>query len=79
MQYRPQRGGLDESMKEVVTLPASRRALAEHLGHQESAIIVKPYAGFYEDEVYDERICWNTYLVTVERQAVGFTDGPLES
>lgn len=35
-----------------------------------ATIAVKPYA-------YDSRIDWDTHIVTVNGNAVGFTDGPL--
>ena len=73
MKFRPQRGGLAEAMAEVITLPPTRRALAEHLGVREYKVVVKPYG------IFDERIGWNTHLVTIGANAVGFTDGPLES
>ena len=72
MQFRPQRGTLDASLKARITLPPTRRALANHLGQREGRIVVKPYA-------IDDRIGWHTHLVTVGGTAVGFTDGPLES
>jgi len=79
MQFRPQRGSLEDSMQSVVTLPPTRRALFGHLvaerllrhGQTEGNVAVKPYA-------VDDRIGWRTHLVTVGGQAVGFTDGPLE-
>lgn len=72
MKFRPQRGSLEESLKYVVIIPPTRKALAEHLGQREGRVVVKPYAA-------DDRIDWHTHLVTVGGQAVGFTDGPLEA
>lgn len=69
--FRPQRGGLKESMLECVTLPASVAAIASHLQASIDSLKVEPYAK-------DERIGWDTYLVTVDGKAVGFTNGPLE-
>jgi len=69
MLFRPQRGSLEESMKLVMTFP-TRAALAKHLGHPEAKVVVKPYA-------IDNRIGWNTHLVTVGGTVVGFTDGPV--
>lgn len=71
MLFRPQRGSLEDSMKAVITLQPTRRALAEHLGVAENKIMVKPYA-------MDDRVGWHTHLVTVSACAVGFTDGPLD-
>lgn len=69
MKFRPQRGGLAESMAEVVELP-DLRALAEWLVINIARLDVKPYTS------YDYRTGWDTYVVTVDGQAVGFTDGP---
>jgi len=33
-------------------------------------ILVEPYC-------FDSRIGWDTYIVTVDHRAVGFTDGPV--
>lgn len=68
--FREHRGLLEDSMKTVVDLPASTDALARHLGVEASRIEVKPY-------VYDDRINWDTHIVTMDGQAVGFTNGPL--
>ena len=69
MKYRPQRGGLAESMAKTVELRATIEALGEYLCIDPFAIEVKPYC-------YDDRTGWKTYLVTVDGQAVGFTDSP---
>lgn len=73
--YRPQRGGLEESMKETVEL-ADFAALRAHLAESwPEAVLgtveVKPYE-------YDARIGWNTHLVCVNGDAMGYTDGPVE-
>jgi hypothetical protein len=70
MKYREQRGSLAEAMKTVIDLPATREALAGLLGATEEQIEVRHYAA-------DERIGWDTYLVTVNGCPVGYTDGPL--
>ena len=68
MKFRPQRGGFEESMKEVVELQDSVDALRHHLGCN------------YDDEIrferplFDSRNGWETYCVTVNFCAVGFTD-----
>ena len=68
MKFRPHRGGFAESMAEVVELK-DLRALAAYLEVDIARINVKPYC-------YDDRNGWKTYIVTVDGQAVGFTDGP---
>jgi hypothetical protein len=70
MKYRDHRGGLAESMETVREIEPTIDALAVILKVPSSAITVEKYGG------YDERIGWDTYLVCVEGQPVGFTDGP---
>ena len=74
MKFRPQRELLVDSMAEVVELQ-DFRALTGHLTKLGflpaglAKIAVRPYC-------YDDRNGWKTYLVTVDGQAVGFTNGP---
>ena len=64
-------------MKTVVEL-ADKAALVEHLREQygdfepvsDARVKVEWYA-------YDSRIDWQTYIVTLNEGAVGFTDGPV--
>lgn len=67
MKYRPQRGSLEESMKEVVDLEPTIEAIAKHLNVEVACVTVTPY-------VFDERIGWYTSIVTVNGDAVGFTN-----
>ncbi len=69
MKYRPQRGTLDEAMKEVVELPATKAALASYLEQPPELVQVKSYC-------YDARIDWETFIVLVNGEPFGFTDGP---
>ena len=69
MKYRPQRGSLDESLSEAIILPDNLRALSAALRVPAEKLNVKWYC-------YDERIRWDTHIVTVDGQAIGFTDGP---
>ena len=76
MKFRPQRGGFAESMAEVVDIEPNLRALADAMMNSlstcmvfEPAIKVIPYC-------YDDRNGWKTHIVTVDGQAIGFTDGP---
>lgn len=68
--FRPQRGSLDAAMAEVRKV-ATRAELATLLHAPEDWISVEPYGGV------DKRIGWDTYIVTVRGQGVGFTNGPL--
>lgn len=77
--YRPQRGGLAESMAERQEFPDLKQML-EH--------VVKEHSGAFDlDEIFiayycfDARINWETYIVTVTRygnkaypspQAIGY-------
>jgi hypothetical protein len=70
MLYRPQHGSLIESLFDCVDIPNTKEALALHLKVKPSDIDVKFYT-------YDDRINWDTYLVCVKGQAVGYTSGPL--
>jgi len=71
MKFRPQRGSLEESMLGVVTLDSTLKALAGHLNADVGDIKVNFY-------MYDSRIDWYTYIVTVDGDAVGFTDGDIK-
>lgn len=78
MRFREHRGGLAESMATEVEL-AGRDALVVHVRAllelwgicvRDCAVHVEPYA-------YDERVGWDTYIVTLDGYGVvGFTDGP---
>lgn len=74
MKYRPQRRFLDEAMAEVVELK-DRAALVKHLakdlsdwGYQitDADVIVESYGSGY-----DERIGWNTHIVTIRNKECG--------
>jgi hypothetical protein len=69
MKYRPHRRLLDESMAEVIDL-THRRSLVEHLAKSleqwgidltDGDVRVEPYG-------YDERIGWDTYIVTIRNK-----------
>ena len=71
--YRPHRRFLDEAMKEVSevnSMPELARLLTPELKDGDK-ITVEKYGGF------DERIGWDTYIVCINGQACGFTNGPL--
>ena len=87
MRFREHRGGLEESLKTVVEL-ADRAALVGHVrrllepfdfrGDIDAGLHIEPYAWFDKDKaIWDERVHWHTYIVTLENYGVvGFTDGP---
>lgn len=78
--FRPHRGTLDEAMSEVFHLRTKNELLHRFQDRlrpygvevTSEKLMIKPYG-------FDERINWDTYIVTLEDFGVlGFTDGPLE-
>jgi hypothetical protein len=67
--FRPAYGSLVDAMDEKVTV-YSRGDLARILGVSTASIGMRPYG-------YDARIDWDTYIVTVNGEGMGFTNGPL--
>jgi len=78
MKFRQHRGGLDDSMGTVVEIAATREGLAGVISLATGC--PRPNPGDIEVEfyAYDERIGWQTYIVTLKGEAVGFTDGPID-
>ena len=79
MKVRPHRGSLEDSMQCVEELSGTLEDLVEFLntgdvymnGHITPAMVkVEPY-------MFDNRIGWDTYIITVKGRCVGFADGPL--
>jgi hypothetical protein len=68
MLFRPVRGGLAEAMAEVVEV-RSLSELTKVLGAKSPAKIEFKFQG------YDARIGWNSFLITVNGQAAGYTNG----
>ena len=73
--YRPHRGGLEEAMKEVVEL-SSWQALVEHVKQMwpvkdDGSNLVVKWA------IFDDRIEWDTYMVTVDGNIIGWTNAPV--
>jgi len=68
MIFRPQRGGITQSMKEKVILLSSKAALAKHLRVPIKSVDVR----WYGDDAWNG---WrSTYLIIVDGNAVGFTN-----
>ena len=70
--YRDHRGSFDDSMRTVQEFE-SRDDLRKHLEKtymEVGTIFIKPYW-------IDNRIDWDTYIVTVDNGVVGFTNGPV--
>ncbi len=83
--FREHRGGLAESMETVVEVE-TKADLAAHMrsklapfgfNFEDADLMVKPY-GENGLPMHDERIGWDTYVVTIEGYGVaGFTNGAL--
>lgn len=73
MKVREHRGSLEESMATVAEIEPTYDALAEFFSknHNQQYRVdqfeIKPYG-------FDKRIDWNTHVVTINGNAVGFTD-----
>lgn len=69
--FRFHRGTLADSMETVVEFKGLFE-LIEILNtvYDPGKVLVKPYG-------FDARIGWDTYLVTIDGNAVGMTDGPV--
>jgi hypothetical protein len=78
MLFREHRGGLDESMATVVTL----NGWDDLVAYVQKELLpfcmdVKPEQIHVKPLCYDQRIGWDTYIVTVDDYGVfGMTDGP---
>lgn len=70
IRFREQRGSLDDSMKTVVELQATLEAVAKHLKVEANRVEVKSYG-------FDSRTGWEMFIVTVDGNGVGFTNGPV--
>jgi hypothetical protein len=80
--YRPHRGGLDESMREVVEVNDLPQ-LVRHMRREVERWYPKDELPTLENTklepyCFDDRIGWDTYLVTVKGQAWGYTNGMLK-
>ena len=77
MKYRPQRGGLEESMAQAAEILPSLSALTKHINGL-GWFCYPIYSGQVKviHQGFDARINWDTHIVTVDGQAVGFTNGP---
>ncbi len=70
MKIREHRGMLADAMKTVKDIEPTTEAVACFLNTAKENIKVEPYG-------FDNRIGWNTYVVTDRGNGVAFTDGPL--
>ena len=77
MKIRFHRGTLEEAMKTVVEIPATRKAVADRLT-QDLGRPVLPKDLVISNYCRDDRIGWDTHLVSWKGQAVAFTDSPVQ-
>ncbi len=71
MKFRLHKGSIAESMETEVDIEPTKEALATLLDTTPDKVEVDKY-------IYDNRIGWDTYLVTIDGFAVGMTDGDVE-
>ena len=77
-QFREQRGGFDESMAAVINVQTCG-TLADYLTYQYTfPARIDKKSLTVEYLCFDPRNGWDTYLVSVNGLAIGFTDGPLQ-
>lgn len=83
MKYREKRELLVESMETVIELP-DFEALEAHLrerhrgtAYETGALTVEPYGDTPERRL-DKRIGWDTHIVCINGNAIGYTDGPAQ-
>lgn len=77
MKVRQHRGGLEESLATTVSIPPTIEALTLFISSVED-LFINSSAIHVEKYCYDDRIWWDTYIITVDGLGVfGFTDGPL--
>ena len=69
--YRPQRGSLADSMALAVETDIAELDKLLRSEYGKGKVLVEHYC-------YDDRIGWDTYIVTHDGKAVGFTNGSAE-
>lgn len=67
---RKHRGGLAESLATARIIPATWEGLRAYFDDFDGELGLEPYA-------WDARIGWDTYIVTIDGNCVGFTNGPV--
>jgi hypothetical protein len=76
MKFREHRGGLDESMKDIYEF-SSIAELKQHVENWFKVPVLDICIKYY---CYDERIAWDTYLVSIKLEgekdfwAIGYAD-----
>ena len=69
VQVRPLDGSFTQSMAKVKRIPATPKSIAEHFGRK-GTVELRPYAKH-------ERNQWDTHLILIEGQPVGYANGPI--
>lgn len=76
VKFREQRGGLEESMATVVELE-NRAQLVDYVAAIFKGQWIDPEKLDVIPQGIDDRIGWDTFIITLDGQAIGFTNGPL--
>lgn len=76
MRVRQHRGSLVESLKTVKQIPSTKEALADHINSvMNYPVNIGPGSIFLIPQGFDDRIAWNTYLISIEGLGVfGYCD-----
>ena len=82
LMFRPHRGSLDDSMSDIVELPdmdALIQMIEEYLSPYKHGLVINRDTVKVEKYYYDERIKWDTHIVSLENYGViGFLNGNFE-
>lgn len=80
MKIRQHRGSLSDSMETAEDIAPTIEAIKAYFIKNSDPIFYSLYQGDIEVKPYgfDERINWNTHIITVNGNAVGFTDRAIE-
>lgn len=76
MKFRQHRGSLAASMETVAELLPTRQAIADHLNRIDGYCVVAVSIQV-RHYTMDDRIGWDTWIVTDHTGVLGFTDGPI--
>jgi len=73
MKFREHRESLEDALKTVVEISPTREALLKYINkiYNKNYTIEKLDVKYY---IFDERINWDTCIVTVDGNTVGFTN-----
>lgn len=79
--FRPHKGSLAQAMKEVKSVSSKQELVTlikRELSQYKHDLLINEQTIHIEHYSYDERIDWNTHIVTLKDYGVlGFTNAPL--